>query len=78
MLGAGYAALFADRVERMVLIEPVEATAQAFEALPATLRLKGPYLQSTTTDASQCVNRWVGTYLAQGRQPPSSTRCLAD
>lgn len=78
LLGAGYAALFADRVERMVLIEPAEATAQAFEALPATLRLKGPYLQSTTTDASQCVNRWVGTYLAQGRQPPSSTRCLAD
>ena len=78
LLGAEYAQLFADRVERMVLIEPDASTAQASDTLPATLRLKGPYLQSTTTDASQCVNRWAGIYLAQGRQPPSSTRCLAD
>jgi len=77
-LGAGYAQLFTDRVEHMVLIEPDGTTAQASATLPATLRLKGPYLQSTTTDASQCVNRWAGTYLAHGRQPPASARCLAD
>ncbi|WP_144243159.1 alpha/beta fold hydrolase [Pseudomonas fluorescens] len=78
LLGAGYAQLFAERVERMVLIQPDSATVQASEPLPATLRLKGPYLQSTTTDASQCVNRWAGTYLAHGRQPPPSTDCLDD
>ncbi len=77
-VGAGYAALFADRVEHMVLIEPDESAAQAFEALPTTLRLKGPYLQSTTTDASQCVNRWAGNYLAHGKQPPRSSSCLVN
>ena len=75
-VGAGYATLFTERVEHMVFIQPSD-TAQALAPLPATLQLKGPYLQSTT-DASQCVNRWAGTYLAQGRQPPPSARCLAD
>lgn len=78
LLGAGYAQLFADRVERMVLIEPAGSAAQTFATQPATLRLKGPYLQSPTTDASQCVSRWVGTYLAHGRQPPASSSCLVD
>ncbi len=79
VLGAGYAGLFADRIERMVLVEPDEAATPAFESLPATLRLKGPYLQgSSVVDASRCVNRWAGVYLAHGRQPPPASDCLGN
>ncbi len=36
------------------------------------LRLKDP----AKADAGSCVYRWVGEFLAYGKQPPSFTRCL--
>ncbi len=69
-LGSRYAALFPERVARMVLVN-----AQQLE-LPAThveqLRLKDTAKQ----DTNSCINRWVGDFLVFGKQPPRSTRCL--
>ncbi|MBC3303877.1 alpha/beta fold hydrolase [Pseudomonas sp. SWRI18] len=69
-LGNHYAALFPERVVRMVLVN----TQQAETAAPhvAQLRLKEPDKQ----DASGCINRWAGDFLVFGKQPPPSTRCL--
>mgnify|MGYP006167647281 FL=1 len=36
------------------------------------LRLKEP----AKPDAGGCINRWVGDFLAFGKKPPPSTRCL--
>ncbi|MGY2256795.1 alpha/beta hydrolase [Pseudomonas reactans] len=69
-LGSRYAALFPERVARMVLVN-----AQQLE-LPAThveqLRLKDTAKQNTNS----CINRWLGDFLVFGKQPPRSTRCL--
>jgi pimeloyl-ACP methyl ester carboxylesterase len=69
-LGSRYGALFPERVARMVLVnaEHGEATASQVEQL----RLKEP----AKPDAGSCINRWVGDFLAYGKQPPRSTRCL--
>ncbi|WP_339418003.1 MULTISPECIES: alpha/beta fold hydrolase [unclassified Pseudomonas] len=69
-LGSRYAALFPERVARMVLVN----AQQAEEAAPPVeqLRLKEPVKHA----ASSCINRWVGDFLVFGKQPPPSTRCL--
>lgn len=69
-LGSRYAALFPERVARMVLVN----AQQAEEAGPPVeqLRLKEPAKQV----ASGCINRWVGDFLVFGKQPPPTTRCL--
>lgn len=69
-LGSRYGTLFPERVGRMVLInaEPGEAVATGVEQL----LLK----ESASAGADGCVNRWLGDFLAYGRQPPASTRCL--
>ncbi|MBX7277380.1 alpha/beta hydrolase [Pseudomonas sp. ERGC3:05] len=69
-VGGRYAALFPERVARMVLVnteqgEPVAAGVEQ-------LLLK----ESAKPVAAGCVNRWVGDFLVSGKQPPSSTRCL--
>lgn len=69
-LGDRYAALFPERVVRMVLVnaQPAETSPPPVERL----RLK----ESARQDASGCINRWVGDFLIYGKQPPRSTRCL--
>ncbi len=69
-LGSHYAALFPERVARMVLVnaQHAETAAPAVEQL----RLKAPGKQ----DANACINRWTGDFLVFGKQPPPSTRCL--
>jgi len=69
-LGSRYAALFPERVARMVLVNAEHDTIDTFQV--AQLRLKEP----TKPDAGGCINRWVGDFLAYGKQPPPSTRCL--
>ena len=69
-LGNRYAVLFPERVARMVLIN---ADADDIGTpLVDLLRLKDP----AKADAGSCVYRWVGEFLAYGKQPPSFTRCL--
>ncbi|MCD7040592.1 alpha/beta hydrolase [Pseudomonas sp. MAFF 311095] len=69
-LGNRYAALFPERVARMVLVNAQQAETAAPQV--EQLRLKDPAKQ----DASGCINRWVGDFLVYGKQPPQSTRCL--
>ncbi|WP_053138668.1 alpha/beta fold hydrolase [Pseudomonas sp. MIACH] len=69
-LGNRYAALFPERVARMVLVNAQPGTTDTVEV--AQLRLKEP----ASPDAGGCINRWVGDFLAYGKQPPPSTRCL--
>ena len=70
-LGSRYAALFPERVARMVLVnaEHAEPVAAGIEQL----LLKEPARSGTSTG---CINRWVGDFLVFGKQPPVSTRCL--
>lgn len=69
-LGNRYATLFPERVTRIVL---VNAHASEMAApFVEQLRLK----DSSTQDASRCINRWVGDFLIYGKQPPRATRCL--
>ena len=85
-LGAWYGALFPQQLQRMVLIRnepgshlPPADVARALNRLPDTHRLllKGEYLQAASANnTSQCLNQWVGDYLAYGKQPPRSTRCV--
>ncbi|UII69543.1 alpha/beta hydrolase [Pseudomonas sp. HN11] len=69
-LGNRYAALFPERVVRMVLInaQPTDTATPLVEQL----RLKEP----VEHNASGCINRWVGDYLIHGKHPPLSSRCL--
>ncbi|RFD26600.1 proteinase [Pseudomonas sp. GL93] len=69
-LGSRYGTLFPERVGRMVLIntEPGEALAAGVEQL----LLK----ESAHAGADGCVSRWLGDFLAYGKQPPASARCL--
>ncbi len=71
-LGGRYAALFPERVARMVLVntEHGEPPASGVELL----LLK----ESTRPNAvaTGCINQWVGDFLIYGKQPPVSTRCL--
>lgn len=69
-LGSRYAALFPERVARMVLVNAghSESVASGVEQL----LLKQPARSNDTG----CVNRWVGDFLVFGKQPPTSTRCL--
>lgn len=86
LLGAWYGALFAQRVERMVLIQAdrdhpaaPDNKAMALAPLPAirSLSFKGQYLQDlSSNNAGLCVNRWTGDYLAFGKRPPRSAACL--
>lgn len=70
-LGSRYAALFPERVARMVLVnaEQAEPVAAGIEQL----LLKEPARPGT---GAGCINRWVGDFLVFGKQPPASTRCL--
>ncbi|MBS7842429.1 alpha/beta fold hydrolase [Pseudomonas fluorescens] len=69
-LGSRYGALFPDRVARMVLVN----AAPGEKAAPRVAQL---HLKDTATPGpSGCVNQWVGDFLAYGKQPPASTRCL--
>ena len=69
-LGSRYGTLFPERVGRMVLIntEPGEPLATGVEQL----LLK----ESPRAGADGCVSRWLGDFLAYGKQPPSSARCV--
>jgi pimeloyl-ACP methyl ester carboxylesterase len=69
-LGSRYAARFPDRVARMVLINAEHDMAGTLKV--EQLRLKEP----AKPDAGGCINRWVGDFLAFGKKPPPSTRCL--
>jgi len=69
-LGNRYAALFPERVARMVLVNAQQPESAAPHV--EQLRLK----ETTKQDASSCINRWVGDFLVFGKQPPPSTRCL--
>jgi len=69
-LGNRYSALFPERVARMVLVnaDPDDRGTLQVEQL----RLKEP----AKADAGACVTRWIGDFLAYGKQPPPFTRCL--
>lgn len=69
-LGSHYAALFPERVARMVLVNAQQGEAPSPQV--EQLRLK----ESQNQDASSCINRWVGDFLVYGKQPPRTTRCL--
>lgn len=69
-LGNRYGAQFPERITRMVLInaEPGDPATPRVDQL----RLKDP----GTPGASGCIDQWTGTFLAYGRHPPRSSRCL--
>ena len=69
-LGNRYGALFPERVARMVLVNAERG--EKASALVEQLYLKEP----VNPGASGCVNQWAGDFLAYGKQPPASTRCL--
>lgn len=71
-LGSRYAALFPERVARMVLVNARqdEPVASGIEQL----RLKESTQPGAVTGG--CINRWMGDFLVHGKQPPPSTRCL--
>lgn len=69
-LGSRYAALFPERVARMVLVNAKQPESAAPKV--EQLRLK----ETAQQDASSCINRWIGDFLVFGKQPPRSTRCL--
>ncbi|AZF06202.1 alpha/beta fold hydrolase [Pseudomonas sp. R5-89-07] len=69
-LGNRYATLFPERIARMVLVnagrgEPVASGTEL-------LLLK----ESAQASGEGCVTRWLGEFLAYGKQPPPTTRCL--
>jgi len=69
-LGNRYGALFPERLARMVLVNSGrgEPPASGIDLL----LLKEPAQAS----GDGCVSRWLGEFLAYGKQPPSTTRCL--
>jgi pimeloyl-ACP methyl ester carboxylesterase len=69
-LGSRYAALFPERVARMVLVNTAPGETSA--PLVDQLHLREP----VTPGSSGCVNQWVGDFLIYGKHPPPSTRCL--
>lgn len=69
-LGTRYSALFPEHVARMVLVNPAQDDQPA--SLVDQLHLK----DTPQPGANGCVNQWVGNFLAYGKQPPRSTRCL--
>ncbi|WGT27239.1 alpha/beta fold hydrolase [Pseudomonas marginalis] len=69
-LGNRYGTLYPERVARMVLVNAPYGEKAA--PLVEQLHLK----EAAQTGTSGCVNQWVGDFLAYGRQPPPSTRCL--
>src|SRR5471032_1027061 len=71
-LGSRYAALFTERVARMVLVNAGHAEPVASGVDQLLLK------ESSRPDAvaAGCANRWVADFLVNGRQPPPSTRCL--
>lgn len=71
-LGSRYAALFTERVARMVLVNAGHAEPVASGVEQLLLK------ESSRPDAvaAGCANRWVADFLVNGRQPPPSTRCL--
>ncbi|WP_421555242.1 alpha/beta hydrolase [Pseudomonas kitaguniensis] len=71
-IGSRYAALFSERVARMVLVNAghAEPPASGIEQL----LLKEPTRPGAA--AAGCVNRWVADFLVNGKQPPAATRCL--
>jgi pimeloyl-ACP methyl ester carboxylesterase len=69
-LGNRYGTLFPERIARMALVntgrgEPVASGVEL-------LLLKEPAQAS----GDGCVSRWLGDFLAYGKQPPANTRCL--
>ena len=69
-LGNRYGTLFPERIARMVLVnggrgEPVASGVEL-------LMLKEP----APARGDGCVSRWLGEFLAYGRQPPATARCL--
>ncbi|MDO4237424.1 alpha/beta hydrolase [Pseudomonas sp.] len=69
-LGNRYATLFPERIARMVLVNAGRGEPGASGV--DSLLLKEP-AQAT---ADGCVSRWLGEFLAYGKQPPANTRCL--
>lgn len=69
-LGNRYAALFPERVARMVLVNGERGMTDAPQV--QQLHLKEP----AKPGANRCVTQWVGAFLAYGKQPPPSTRCV--
>ncbi|AZE62006.1 MULTISPECIES: alpha/beta hydrolase [Pseudomonas] len=66
-LGSRYGALFPERVARMVLIN-------AAPGEPMAIGVEQLLLKESNADG--CVSRWLGDFLAFGKLPPPSARCL--
>ncbi|KTC48903.1 proteinase [Pseudomonas fluorescens ABAC62] len=69
-IGSHYGTLFPERVVRMVLVDAEHESIDV--SAVQSLHLKEP----AKPDGGGCINRWVGDFLAYGKQPPRSTRCL--
>ncbi|PRA33893.1 alpha/beta fold hydrolase [Pseudomonas poae] len=69
-VGSLYAELFPERITRLLLVNADYREARTDKV--EQLRLREP----DNPDASRCINQWVGDFLAYGKQPPPSTRCL--
>ncbi|WDU64281.1 alpha/beta fold hydrolase [Pseudomonas poae] len=69
-LGSRYAALYSERVARMVLVNAGHGA--PLDSGVEQLLLK----ESAGAVTTGCVNRWVGDFLVFGKQPPASARCL--
>ncbi|MFN3358472.1 MAG: alpha/beta fold hydrolase [Pseudomonas sp.] len=69
-LGDHYAALFPERIARMVLVNGEGNSLSAPQV--EQLHLKEP----TSPGTSGCAARWIGVFLAYGKRPPASTRCV--
>ena len=65
-LGSRYGTLFPERIARMALInaEPGEPLAVGVEQV-----------LFKESGADGCVSRWLGDFLAYGKQPPATARC---
>jgi len=70
LLGSRYGSLFPERVTRMVLVNASKGSPMATGVEQLLLK------DASSADANGCVTRWLGDFLAYGKQPPASARCL--
>lgn len=69
-VGSRYAALFPERMVRMVLVDGEPADTAAVHVDQLRLR------DGSQPGARGCISKWVGDFLAYGKQPPPTARCL--
>ena len=70
LLGSRYGSLFPERVARMVLVNASKGSPMATGVEQLLLK------DASSADVNGCVTRWLGDFLADGKQPPASARCL--